>query len=51
MSIIEKVKTIIEIYGQNDQRTDGWHTKRGQMLTASKFTKRYQMQHLLNDMN
>lgn len=39
MSIIEKVKTIIEIYGQNDQRTDGWHTKRGQMLTASEIYK------------
>lgn len=35
----EKVKTLIETYGQNDQRTDAWHVKRGSMLTASEIWK------------
>lgn len=39
MSIEEKVKIIIEKYGQNDQRTDSWHAKRGEMLTASEIYK------------
>jgi len=39
MSRFEKVKTLIETYGQNDQRTEGWHIKRGQMLTASEIYK------------
>lgn len=39
MSKVEKVKTLIETYGQNDQRTEGWHTKRGMMLTASEIYK------------
>ena len=29
------VRRVIRIYGQNDQRTQQWHTKRGQMITAS----------------
>ena len=29
------VKRVIRIYGQNDQRTAAWHSKRGQMITAS----------------
>ena len=29
------VRRVIRIYGQNDQRTAAWHTKRGQMITAS----------------
>ena len=39
MSRVEKVKTLIETYGQNDQRTEAWHIKRGQMLTASEIYK------------
>jgi putative phage-type endonuclease len=39
MSKIEQVKFLLETYGQNDQRTDAWHTKRGQMLTASEIYK------------
>jgi putative phage-type endonuclease len=39
MSRVEKVKYLIETYGQSDQRTDAWHTKRGQMLTASEIYK------------
>lgn len=35
----EKVKYLIENYGQNDQRTDAWHAKRGEMLTASEIYK------------
>jgi len=33
------VKYLIETYGQSDQRSDAWHTKRGQMLTASEIYK------------
>lgn len=39
MEIQEKVKLLIEKYGQNDQRTDAWHLKRGEMLTASEIYK------------
>lgn len=35
----DKVKFLIETYGQNDQRTDAWHAKRGEMLTASEIYK------------
>lgn len=35
----QQVKTLIETYGQNDQRTDAWHAKRGEMLTASEIYK------------
>jgi putative phage-type endonuclease len=35
----DKIKTILEKYGQNDQRTEAWHQKRGQMLTASEIYK------------
>lgn len=30
---------LIETYGQNDQRTNAWHMKRGSMLTASEIYK------------
>ena len=26
---------VLRLYGANDQRTDGWHAKRGEMITAS----------------
>jgi len=39
MDRLEKIKTLIDTYGQNDQRTEGWHAKRGQMLTASEIYK------------
>jgi putative phage-type endonuclease len=39
MSRINQIKYLIETYGQSDQRTDAWHTKRGQMLTASEIYK------------
>lgn len=39
MSKVQKVKWLLEQYGQNDQRTAAWHTKRGQMLTASEIYK------------
>lgn len=39
MSKINQVKFLLETYGQSDQRTDAWHTKRGQMLTASEIYK------------
>lgn len=39
MNRIDKVKFLLENYGQNDQRTEAWHTKRGQMLTASEIYK------------
>lgn len=39
MNRVEKIKTLIDTYGQNDQRTEGWHIKRGQMLTASEIYK------------
>jgi len=33
------VERLIQEYGQNDQRTDAWHSKRGEMLTASEIYK------------
>lgn len=39
MNKIDRVKWLLETYGQNDQRTAAWHTKRGQMLTASEIYK------------
>ena len=36
---LDKVEQILLLYGQNDQRTDAWHTKRGEMLTASEIYK------------
>lgn len=36
---MDPVQQLIEKYGQNDQRTDAWHTKRGEMLTASEIYK------------
>lgn len=39
MSKVDIVTKLLENYGQNDQRTDAWHTKRGQMLTASEIYK------------
>jgi len=35
----EKIQFLLETYGQNDQRTDAWHSKRGEMLTASEIYK------------
>ena len=34
-----KIKNLIETYGSNDQRTQAWHLKRGEMLTASEIYK------------
>ena len=34
-----KVETLIQKYGQDDQRTAAWHQKRGEMLTASEIYK------------
>jgi len=34
-----KVETLLETYGVSDQRTDAWHMKRGEMLTASDIYK------------
>jgi putative phage-type endonuclease len=39
MSFQEKIQFLLETYGQNDQRTDAWHSKRGEMLTASEIYK------------
>jgi len=39
MELREKVNELIAKYGQNDQRTDAWHIKRGEMLTASEIYK------------
>jgi putative phage-type endonuclease len=38
-TVEDQVKWVIENYGQNDQRTNAWHQKRGQMLTASEIYK------------
>jgi len=35
----EHITFLLEKYGKNDQRTDEWHQKRGQMLTASEIYK------------
>lgn len=32
------VNRVIELYGQNDQRSAAWHTKRTEMITASEVT-------------
>ena len=34
-----QIKFLIDNYGQNDQRTNAWHLKRGEMLTASEIWK------------
>lgn len=39
MDNVTKVKNLLETYGVNDQRTDAWHMKRGEMLTASDIYK------------
>ena len=39
MSIQERVDVLLSTYGHNDQRTAAWHTKRGEMLTASEIYK------------
>jgi putative phage-type endonuclease len=35
----DHVKYLIETWGKNDQRTDAWYSKRGEMLTASEIYK------------
>ena len=35
----QKIQWLIDTYGQNDQRTNAWHMKRGSMLTASEIYK------------
>jgi putative phage-type endonuclease len=35
----DKIDNLIKQYGDNDQRTDAWHTKRSNMLTASEISK------------
>ena len=37
----DKIKAILEKYGVADQRSDAWHTKRGEMLTASEIWKAF----------
>ena len=39
MELQTKVKQLIDQYGQDDQRTEAWHAKRGSMLTASEIYK------------
>jgi putative phage-type endonuclease len=39
MELQAKIDKLLETYGQNDQRTDAWHLKRGEMLTASEIYK------------
>ena len=39
MARTEQVKFLLEQYGKDDQRTDAWHAKRGEMLTASEIYK------------
>jgi len=36
---MDHVEKLLQDYGQNDQRTDAWHMKRGEMLTASEIYK------------
>ena len=36
---MDHVEKLLQDYGQNDQRTDAWHLKRGEMLTASEIYK------------
>lgn len=35
----EQVLYLIDTYGKDDQRTEAWHLKRGEMLTASEISK------------
>lgn len=35
----DHIKYLIDTWGKNDQRTDAWHMKRGEMLTASEIYK------------
>ena len=35
----DAIKTLLDLYGKDDQRTNEWHNKRGQMLTASEIYK------------
>jgi putative phage-type endonuclease len=39
MEVQDKVELLIAEYGQNDQRTEAWHLKRSEMLTASEIYK------------
>jgi putative phage-type endonuclease len=36
---LDKVEQLILLYGHDDQRTNAWHAKRGEMLTASEIYK------------
>lgn len=36
-----KIKDVLAKYGINDQRSSAWHTKRGEMITASEVTKAF----------
>lgn len=36
---MDHIQTLLDKYGQNDQRTAAWHAKRGEMLTASEIYK------------
>jgi len=39
MDLEQRIEYLVTTYGQNDQRTDAWHAKRGEMLTASEIYK------------
>ena len=39
MDKVQKITKLLELYGKDDQRTEAWHLKRGQMLTASEIYK------------
>lgn len=39
MDLKTRVEMLLSKYGQNDQRTNAWHLKRGEMLTASEIWK------------
>jgi putative phage-type endonuclease len=39
MLLEERIQFLIDTYGQNDQRTESWLMKRGEMLTASEIYK------------
>lgn len=36
-----RIRRVLEKYGVSDQRTQQWHSKRGEMLTASEITKAF----------
>ena len=36
---MDSVQELLQKYGHDDQRTQAWHTKRGEMLTASEIYK------------